>query len=288
MSCRLDVKKAILKNVTDRFTKNRSTYRVVMDDTIEIINIAENQRSKAIKASQAKIIAMNLADMIRRYTDGHVMGRVTRVSEYDPYRIVLTVSPAYIEAQYRLLPKDQQTDPQDNKNIEISKSDKIIFGHPGIGKTFLRQTRSDFIDVDNDYKEEHAMQKILRARARNSGNPEDLKDWEDYIKNWWNKVKQDAKSSGKRILVSNLPILRMFPQDFDKVITISNETFVQRSRQRDDYIKGQTESWKKMLYEEIKKIPAEKVISTDKYLSDMLPSGDMISPEDLPPIFPEC
>lgn len=122
MSCRLDVKKAILKNITDRFTKNRSTYRVIMDDTIEIVNTAENQRSKALKASQAKIIAMNLADMIKRYTDGHVMGRVTRISEYDPYRIVLTVSPSYIESEYKKLPPEEQTDPQDRI---VSNADEI-------------------------------------------------------------------------------------------------------------------------------------------------------------------
>jgi DNA replication protein DnaC len=156
----------------------------------------------------------------------------------------------------------------------ISKSDKIIFGHPGIGKTFLRETRDDFIDVDNDYKEEHSTQQILRSHAKNTGKKEDLKAWEDYITTWWSKVKDDAVKSGKQIFVSNLPILRMFPQDFDKVITMSKETFVERAKQRNDYIPGEegTEGWKNSLDVAIDKIDKSKVITTDKYLSDLLKS----------------
>lgn len=154
-------------------------------------------------------------------------------------------------------------------NQIITPNDKIVFGHPGIGKTFAKKS-NDFIDVDEDYKEEHAMQKILRANAKNSGKKEDLKEWEDYVTSWWSKVKSDAKKSGKRIFVSNLPILRMFPEDFDKILTLSKEKFIERAKQRDDYVQGETEDWKSSLDIEISKIDKSKVFTTDKYLSDLL------------------
>jgi hypothetical protein len=153
-------------------------------------------------------------------------------------------------------------------NQLITPNDKIVFGHPGIGKTFAKKS-NDFIDVDEDYKEEHTMQKILRAKAKNTGKKEDLKEWEDYVTAWWNKVKNDAKKSGKTIFVSNLPILRMFPQDFDKVIDISKDTFINRAKQRNDYKQGETEEWKDSLDIEIAKIDKSKVVTTDKYLSDL-------------------
>lgn len=154
-------------------------------------------------------------------------------------------------------------------NQIITPNDKIVFGHPGIGKTFAKKS-NDFIDVDEDYKEEHTMQKILRANAKNSGKKEDLKEWEDYVTSWWSKVKSDAKKSGKRIFVSNLPILRMFPEDFDKILNLSKEKFIERAKQRDDYVQGETEDWKSSLDIEISKIDKSKVFNTDKYLSDLL------------------
>ena len=65
-------------------------------------------------------------------------------------------------------------------------------------------------------------------------------------------------------------LLREFANDFDKVITMSDDTFIERSKQRDDYKEGDTESWKNKINDEISKIPSDKVITSDKYLSDLL------------------
>lgn len=197
-----------------------------------------------------------------------------------PYQIVngevISSAPTdierYISNHYNQVKPDSVT----IKDARITPQDRIIFGHPGIGKSFLRETREDFIDVDEDYKEEHTMQKILRSNAKNTGKKEDLQEWEDYVTEWWNRVKKDAQRSGKRILVSNLPILRMFPQDFDKVLTMTQETFIERAKQRNDYEQGETEDWKNSLDEAISKIPFDKVFTTDKYLSELLPR-DQIS-----------
>lgn len=166
----------------------------------------------------------------------------------------------------------------DAMRVEFSKP-KIIFGHPGLGKTFLRETNNDFIDVDNDYKEDHTMQKILRNYAKKTRKKEDFIEWENFITTWWNKIKNDAEKTGKQIFVSNLPILEMFPTDFDKVITMSRETFIERSKQRNDYIPGidGTEGWKDSLDAAISNIDKSKIITTDKYLSELIKDlqGDM-------------
>ncbi len=166
----------------------------------------------------------------------------------------------------------------DTMRVEFSKP-KIIFGHPGLGKTFLRETNNDFIDVDNDYKEDHTMQKILRNYAKKTRKKEDFIEWENFITTWWNKIKNDAEKTGKQIFVSNLPILEMFPTDFDKVITMSRETFIERSKQRNDYIPGidGTEGWKDSLDAAISNIDKSKIITTDKYLSELIKDlqGDM-------------
>lgn len=193
-------------------------------------------------------------------------------TEYNLYDIItLQQKQQAIEiySQYLQSLEKPNTNPilQNNQSV-ISSNDRIIFGHPGIGKTFAKKS-NDFIDVDEDYKEEHTMQKALRNHAKNTGKEKDLKAWEDYVTDWWTKVKSDAVKSGKQIFVSNLPILRLFPQDFDKVITISEETFVNRSKQRNDYKQGDTEDWKNSLDIEIAKIDKSKVVTTDKYLSDL-------------------
>jgi len=149
-------------------------------------------------------------------------------------------------------------------------NDRIVFGHPGIGKTFLRENRDDFIDVDNDYKEQHSKQKELHAKWKESGLQEDKETWENYVANWWAEVKQDAEENDKKIFVSNLPILRMFPEDFDKVITMSEADFKNRSIQRGDYNEGDTENWKKNLDAAISGVDQSIVRTTDKYLSDII------------------
>ena len=87
-------------------------------------------------------------------------------------------------------------------------------------------------------------------------------------------------------------LLREFAEDFDKVITMSKETFIERAKQRNDYNPGPegTEGWKNSLDTAISKIDKSKLILTNKYLSDLLGSKpniikknpfDLVDPSDL-------
>lgn len=155
---------------------------------------------------------------------------------------------------------------------EITPNDKIIWGHPGIGKTFLRESNPNVIDFDSDYKsrinEKYNLPEGFKARNKwRESNPE---LWKEEIRQLWSEAKQESQDTGKQLLASDMMLLREFPNDFDKVVNISNKTFIDRAKQRDDYTEGETEQWKANINEVLKSVPQFKIIQTDKYLSDLL------------------
>jgi hypothetical protein len=160
----------------------------------------------------------------------------------------------------------------------ITPDDKIIFGHPGLGKTYAKEKGANIIVPDDDYNIEHKQAHALKRLVRQS--QEDSDRYEQFLTDWWNRMKSDALDQGKQIINSNLPFLVRFPEDFDKVINMSDELFIERSKQRNDYKSGETESWKKALNDAISKIDPSKIVNTDKYLSDLLP--EVNNPNKLP------
>lgn len=155
----------------------------------------------------------------------------------------------------------------------ISPSDKIIFGHPGIGKTYLKESgRTDVIDFDSDYKSKINIKFGLKEgfKARNDFQKNNKEKYQKTVRELWNEAKQESVKTGKQLFASDMILLREFPNDFDKVITMSKETFVDRAKQRNDYTNGETESWKDNLDIEIAKINKSKIIETDKYLSELV------------------
>jgi len=154
----------------------------------------------------------------------------------------------------------------------ITPTDKIVWGHPGIGKTYLRESgRTDIIDFDSDYKtkinEKFNLPKGFKAR--NDFQKSNKAEYQKAVRELWNKAKQEAKKTGKQLFASDMILLREFASDFDKVITMSKDTFINRAKQRNDYTEGETEKWKTSLDTEISKIDKSKVFNTDKYLSDL-------------------
>ena len=176
---------------------------------------------------------------------------------------------------------------EDEKNLPkfkvIKATDKIIWGHPGIGKSFLRESNSNIIDFDSDYKsrinEKYNLPEGFKARNQwRESNPE---LWKKEIRQLWSEAKQESQDTGKQLLASDMILLREFPNDFDKVVNISDKTFIDRVKQRDDYTEGETEQWKANINEVLGNIDQSKIIQTDKYLSDLL------SEETLPKFKPK-
>lgn len=175
-----------------------------------------------------------------------------------------------------------------NNSTKPDVNDRIVFGHPGIGKTYLKESgRVDVIDFDSDYKtkinEKFNLSKGFKAR--NDFQKSNKEEYQKAVRELWIEAKQEAKRTGKQLFASDMILLREFANDFDKVITMSKDTFVNRAKQRNDYTEGETEKWKTSLDTEISKIDKSKVINTDKYLSDLFVTPEqkqqVVSPEAL-------
>lgn len=161
-----------------------------------------------------------------------------------------------------------------NPNV-IQPSDRIIFGHPGIGKSFIKNSNNSILDFDEDYKTQINTKFGLAPgfKARNTWRESNKALWDTTIRELWAEAKRDAKATGKRLMASDMLLLREFENDFDKVITMPEKTFVERAKQRNDYTAGETESWKGNLDKVISKVDQSKVINTEKYLSELLNNG---------------
>ena len=153
----------------------------------------------------------------------------------------------------------------------ITKDDKIIFGHPTIGKSYLKQKgNNDFITLDDDYKDEvNAFVDANRgSETRQEYKGRKPKEYNEFMLNLFDRLKVQAKKEGKRLFVSNTNILKERMSEFDKVITIPKDEFKKRFDAR-----GATygfEDWKSDIDTTVAKVDKSKVISTTGYLSDLL------------------
>ena len=163
-------------------------------------------------------------------------------------------------------------------NTNISSSDKIIFGHPTIGKSFLKkQGENKFITLDDDYANEvNAFVDANRGtETRQEYKGRKPKEYNEFMLNLYDRLKAQAKKEGKILFVSNTNILKERMSDFDKVITMPKEEFKKRFDAR-----GATygfEDWKSDIDATVAKVPSNKVISTTGYLSDLFESTRKIN-----------
>ena len=99
--------------------------------------------------------------------------------------------------------------------------------------------------------------------------------WNQFIRDVWQQAKKDAKEQGAILFASDLLVLREFGNEVDKALTMPDELFFERSKQRNNFIEGElgTKVWKGNLNRAVnnfkEKFGEDKVISTEKYLSDL-------------------
>jgi hypothetical protein len=152
----------------------------------------------------------------------------------------------------------------------INSKDKIIFGHPTIGKSYLKkQGENRFITLDDDYANEvNAFIDTNRgSETRQEYKGRKPKEYNEFMLNLFDRLKAQAKKEGKQLFVSNTNILKERMSEFDKVINIPKEEFKKRFDAR-----GATygfEDWKSDIDATIAKIPSNKIINTTGYLSDL-------------------
>jgi hypothetical protein len=175
---------------------------------------------------------------------------------------------------------------QPSTSVKIEPTDKIIFGHPTIGKSFLKKNSDNrFISLDDDYAKEIKVRvdklaetyKVTPYQVKDGGNQEWNKQYNIMMQKLFDFAKQKAISENKMLFTSNTNLLRNNIDSFDKVINILDEEFYKRIKERGE--KYDTKQWKAQINEAISKVPANKVINTIGYLSDLLSTQSSTSVE---------
>lgn len=156
------------------------------------------------------------------------------------------------------------------QNQFISSNDKVVFGHPTIGKSFLKKRGEDkFITLDDDYANEvnSFVDANRGSETRQEYKGRKPKEYNEFMLNLYDRLKVQAQREGKILFVSNTNILKERMSDFDKVITIPKTEFKRRFDER-----GATygfEDWKSDIDATIAKVPTNKIITTTGYLADL-------------------
>ena len=159
----------------------------------------------------------------------------------------------------------------------LESTDNIIFGHPGIGKTYAAEKMNNIIDFDSQYKPAIKLNIAnalginiidLTSDVLNKFKENDPR-YIGFLDEAWEKAKQDAKSKNKKLYASDMLTLQNHASDFDKFINLDKDTFVQRSIQRNDY-NDFTETWKDKIDVLLNNVDQSKIIQTNKYLYDLL------------------
>jgi len=161
-------------------------------------------------------------------------------------------------------------------NKLITSNDRIVFGHPTIGKSYLKKQGEDkFISLDDDYateinnkvKEIADKYNVTTYQVKDGGTQKWNNEYNQMMQEMFNVAKQRAISENKTLFTSNTNLLRNNAESFDKVINLTDVEFKKRIQERG--AKYDIKEWKSQINDAISKIPASKVINTNKYLSDL-------------------
>nr|UVX41340.1 MAG: ADP-ribosyltransferase [Bacteriophage sp.] len=124
------------------------------------------------------------------------------------------------------------------------KPGDIVFGHPAIGKTYSLESgkyKDKIIDWDVEFNEKRdkwiedhsntvkGTPEYKKARNEYLIYPENHPDYVEFLTEEWERVKSKTKKEGKILFASPHNLLKMFPQDFDRIINLKDEDFVKRN-----------------------------------------------------------
>ena len=164
----------------------------------------------------------------------------------------------------------------------ITSTDKIVWGHPAIGKTTMLESNPNaFIDWDNEFNIKRdnwiasksntkiGTPEFKKARNEYMINYNSHKDYVAFVKEEWNKAKEKANKENKTLIASPHMLLNLFPNDFDKVITMSDKTFMDRAIKRSGGDEVNSKLWKEGINKTLQSIDKSKIIETDKFINDL-------------------
>ena len=157
---------------------------------------------------------------------------------------------------------------------------RVIWGHPGIGKTEYYKNNKNVIDFDSVYK--HRINKELGlpegAEERKKWRREHRDEYRQKILSLFDEAVKDAEKQGKQLLVSDMVVLQEREDALDLITQMSEDTFAKRSVQRNEPYDNNKKLWKTDIDESIAKVSDKsKVVNTEKYLSELYEDAKNVS-----------
>lgn len=162
----------------------------------------------------------------------------------------------------------------------------VIWGHPAIGKTFSRNGKyaDKYIDWDEEFNRKRdawiaetsrttiGTSEFKAARNEYLINWANHDDFKEFVAKEWKRVKNKANQHNKILIASPAMLLSLFPNDFSKVITMSDEDFIARGLARGD---SDLAAWKQSINARLQFIPDTKKIQIQQgqYLEDLFDNG---------------
>ena len=199
----------------------------------------------------------------------------------------------YTNAEYRVEPLGSKKRELDYNSISDSNKRKvqrarILWGHPAIGKTTYLEQQQDILEWDqevNPKRNEFIRNQVDPNHELDTSSKEFKKLRSNYMINWknepeyinfltkeWNKLKDRANREGKRLFASPTPLLEMFNEDFDVIVNIPDEVFIERDVRRGGKEQN-SRLWKQSINEILKTLPSSKIITTSEYFSEFMRSN---------------
>lgn len=184
---------------------------------------------------------------------------------------------------------------KNQRDAELLRNAKIIWGHPAIGKTTYLESNDDIVEWDdrvnkkrNDFiykqidpdnimdrdSEEYKEKKRAYMGEEWRTHPEYI----DFLTREWNNLKKEAEKEGKRILASPAPLLELFADDFDAVVALPYNKFIPRNMGRGGSYSGSVQ-WKYVIDAAMQRVSADKIVYTDKYFSDFMEDLKSLGPD---------
>lgn len=166
------------------------------------------------------------------------------------------------------------------------KPGDIIFGHPAIGKTYSLESgkyKDKIIDWDVEFNEKRdkwiedhsntvkGTPEYKKARNEYLIYPENHPDYVEFLTEEWERVKNKVKKEGKILFASPHNLLKMFPQDFNRIINLKDDDFIKRNIGRGGKEK-ESKLWKEGINETISNttgIPVE-YLNENQHFEDYL------------------
>ncbi len=183
---------------------------------------------------------------------------------------------------------DKQKKERTKEIVDRIKRSNIIWASPTIGKTtYIKDHKNEIIEWDEEVnskrnafiKEQIDPNNIMTkdeyniAKSEYMANINEHPEYVDFITKAWNSLKEKAKRENKKIFASPLPLLKLFPNDFDLIINSNENAFFKRniSRGGKEY---STRRWKQDINNVLTNLNKDKIVTTDLYFSDLMTNAN--------------